>query len=138
MYMKNGIANEFYWFETFRSELGRHCEALSLFCSAIMNHLDNLRDSYETTFNDNFVRSYLLELTLSVYSFNPEATQEDILANIRLVLGNYIDDYEGFEIYLSTQIPKLEKDEILYYNIIRSDLSDFIPDCQESMKHLYN
>ena len=138
MYMKNGIVNEFYWFETFRGELGRHCEALSLFCSAVMNHLDNLKDSYETTFNDNFVRSNLLELTLSVYSFNPEATQEDILANIRLVLGNYIDDYEGFEIYLSTQISKLEKDEILYYNIIRSDLSDFIPDCQESMEHLYN
>ena len=103
-----------------------------------MNHLDNLKDSYETTFNDNNVRNSLVELTLSVYCFNPIASQEDILANIRLVLGNYLDDYEEFEMYLSTQIPKLEKDEILYYNIIRSDLSDFIPDCQESMKHLYN
>lgn len=136
--MKNGITNEFDWYETFRGELGRHCEALSLFCSAVMNHLDNLKDSYETTFNDNNVRNSLVELTLSVYCFNPIASQEDILANIRLVLGNYLDDYEEFEMYLSTQIPKLEKDEILYYNIIRSDLSDFIPDCQESMKHLYN
>lgn len=132
MYMKNGITNEFDWYETFRGELGRHCEALSSFCSAVMYHLDNLKDSYETTFNDNFVRNSLVELTLSVYSFNPEATQEDILANIRLVLGNYIDDYEGFEIYLSTQIPKIGKDEILYYNIIHANSSDSVLDTQET------
>ena len=132
MYMKNGIANEFYWFETFRGELGRHCEALSLFCSAVMNHLDNLKDSYETTFNDNFVRNSLVELTLSVYCFNPIASQEDILANIRLVLGNYLDDYEEFEMYLSTQIPKIGKDEILYYNIIHANSSDSVPDTQET------
>ena len=127
MYMKNEIITNSFWLNTFKNDLTRHNEILSLFCSLIMYHLDDLHESNEITFKDSHVRKSLFELTLSVHSLNIKATKNDIMNNIRMILENYLDNYDTFERYLSNQIPKVTSDEIFFYSVIHSE-SFPIPD----------
>lgn len=62
-------------------------------------------------------------VTLSVYSLNPKATDNDVVSNIRLVLTNYLDDYDKFETFLISQIPEVKNQDLLWYNVTHSECS---------------
>lgn len=131
--MKLKISTGLFWYNNLFSDLHKHSEALSLFCSLIIYHLDEFSESYDIAFKDSLVRKSLEILTISIHSLYPEATKSDILANIRLVLGQLLDDYSSFEAYLSTQIPDVSGHDVLCYNIINADSTCSDLDDEESL-----
>lgn len=63
------------------------------------------------------------DLTASVYSLNPCATKQDVAATVRLLLADSMENYNGFEEYMLTQIPELDKVDMLNHFIKTADES---------------
>lgn len=136
--MKTRISTDLFWYNNLFSDLHKHSEALSLFCSLIIYHLDDFSESYEVAFKDILVKKSLHLFTLSVHNLYPEAGKSDVLANIRLVLGQLLDDYSSFEVYLSSQIPDVSGEDVLYFNIKNADSSCCELNDQESLEFIRN
>lgn len=94
MYIENERNPELFWLNTIRNDLKRHNQVLTSFSSILVYYINELNKTYDVIFTDPLVCKSLYELTLSVYSLNPKAN--DNVANIRLVLANYLDDYNSF------------------------------------------
>lgn len=121
--MENERNPELFWLNTIRNDLKRHNQILTSFCSILSYYINELNETYDVIFTDALVCKSLHELTLSVHSLNPKATDNDIVANIRLVLANYLDDYDNFEKFLISQIHEVKSQDLLWYNVIHSECS---------------
>lgn len=121
--MENEKNPELFWLNTIRNDLQRHNQVLTSFCSILVYYINEMDETYDVIFADPLIRKSLHELTLSVYSLNPKATDNDVVANIRLVLANYLDDYDKFEKFLISQIPEVKSQDLLWYNVTHSEYS---------------
>lgn len=112
------IKSNLFWYNYVSSILSRHTECLSVFCSSVLYHLEDLSENYDKVFEDSLVKDSLYHLTLSVYSLNRNAAKEDVINCIRLVLVDLLDNYTAFEKYLTKQIPDVTNEEILFSEIV--------------------
>lgn len=121
--MKTNISTGLFWYNNLYSDMQKHSEFLSLFCSLVLYHLDDFSESYEVAFKDPLLRKSLHLLTISIHNLYPDATKADVLTNIRLLLGQLLDDYSSFEEYLSSQIPDVSGEDVLWLNVLNADSS---------------
>lgn len=112
------IQSNLFWYKYVSSALTRHSECLSVFCTAILYHIDDLSETIEKAFNDTLVKESLYKLTLSVNSMMPHATKQDVANSIRLVLSDLIDNYSVFESILIKRIPDITQEEVLCSDIV--------------------
>lgn len=112
------IKSNLFWYNYVSSMLSRQTECLSVFCTTVLYHLDDLSEDYDKTFEDKLVKDSLYHLTLSVYSLNRNASKEDVINCIHLVLVELLDNYTAFEKYLTKQIPDVTNEEILFSEIV--------------------
>lgn len=134
--MKTNISTGLFWYNNLYSDMHKHSEVLSLFCSLIVYHLDDFSESYEVAFKDPLLSKSLHLLTISVHSLYPDATKADVLANIRLLLGQLLDDYSSFELYLSSQIPDVSGEDVLCFNVLNVDSSFCELNDEESLDYI--
>lgn len=117
------IESKLFWMNYFRNSLDKHNEFLVRFCSIVLYYADEFNESYEKIFSYNVVKKALKDLTASVYSLNPCATKQDIAATVRLLLADSMENYNGFEEYMLTMIPELEKTDMYDHYIKTADES---------------
>lgn len=116
------IESKLFWINSFRNDLDKHNEFLVRFCSIVLYHLDDLKESYDKVFSYRIVNRTLKDLTVSK-SLNPYATKYDVAISVRLLLANYIPDYKYFEEYMLTKIPELDKADMCDHFIKTADES---------------
>lgn len=134
--MKTNISTGLFWYNNLFSDMQKHSEVLSLFCSLVLYHLDDFSESYEVTFKDPLLKKTLHLLTVSIHSLYPDATKADVLTNIRLLLGQLLDDYSSFKEYLSSQIPDVSGEDVLCFNVLNADSSCCELNDEESLDYI--
>ena len=117
------IESKLLWMNYFRNGLDKHNEFLVRFCSIVLYHIDEFNESYEKIFSYKVVKKALKDLTASVYNLNSCATKQDIAASVRLLLVDIMENYNGSEEYMLTQIPELEKTDMFDHYIKTADES---------------